>query len=88
MCPSPSCGVRLSVRGEEKPQVVALNKLDVTSGTLTTSGGANLTATNCYVSDDSPDAKSINTAGGGSITVQGMVEPGHVCLSLIDTGPR
>jgi hypothetical protein len=27
-----------------------------------------VTATNCYVSDDSSDAKSINSAGGGSIT--------------------
>ena len=25
-------------------------------------------------------------AGGGSITVQAGIEPGHVCLSLIDTG--
>jgi signal transduction histidine kinase len=25
-------------------------------------------------------------AGGGSITVQAVAEPGHVCLSLIDTG--
>jgi len=24
--------------------------------------------------------------GGGSITVQAILEPGHVCLSLIDTG--
>jgi Flp pilus assembly protein TadG len=68
--------------------ILALNKLDVTSGTLTTSGGANLTATNCYVSDDSPDAKSINTAGGGSITAGWVSTVGDVSGNVTATnGP-
>ncbi len=47
--------------------ILALSPTAPSNGTMATNGGANLTANNCDVDDDSPSAKSINSDGNGTI---------------------
>jgi hypothetical protein len=63
--------------------LVALSGADNPNGTLTTSGGAVLKATNCDIADNSPNAKSINTSGGGSITGKNIITVGNYLGNVV-----
>ena len=57
------------------------------NGTLNTSGGAILTSHKCAVFDDSTGSKSINTAGGGSITASYVGTMGNYYGNVVAQDP-
>jgi len=57
------------------------------NGTLNTSGGAILTSHKCAVYDDSTGSKSINTAGGGSISASYVGTMGNYLGNVVATDP-
>ena len=63
--------------------LVALSGADNPNGTLTTSGGAILKATNCDIADNSPNAKSINTSGGGSVAGKNIITVGNYLGNVV-----
>ena len=61
-------GIAVAVASTNPTCLLALDPLAPPAGTITTNGGAISTNLNCAVYDDSTGSKSINTAGGGSIS--------------------
>ena len=70
-------GRAVAVANTNPTCILALDPLAPPAGTITTNGGATSQNLKCAIYDDSTGAKSINTAGGGSISAPSISTMGN-----------